>query len=125
MTNVAQKQAVAVARAYILRDPTRMAVQPRHFVRTGTGGKKWVNDTPEPSEVVRIVPNRTTTEKQPVRVTPDGRSLMPGWMVVALPTSRIKVGAILTDDSGTRYEIIYVSRVPSWRLTFEAVEDGQ
>lgn len=123
--NVAQKQAVVVARAYILRDPTTVAVQLRHVVRTGTGGKRWVNDLPEPSEVVRLVPNRTTTEKQAVRVTPDGRSLMPGWMIVALPDSRIKVGSLLTDGNNVRYEVIYVSRVPSWRLTFEAVEDGQ
>lgn len=122
--NVAQKAAVRNFEAYIKRDPTVVSVQPRHTTRTASGGKRWVLDSVEPSETVRIIPNRTTTEKQAIRVTPDGRSVMPGWMIAALPNTRIKIGALLKDEQDTVYEVVYVSTVPSWRKVFEAVQDG-
>jgi hypothetical protein len=122
--HVAQDVATINALAFINRDPTVMSIIPRHTIVTGSGGKKWVDDDPVPDEVVRTIPSTTTGEKQPVRITPDGRTVMPSWMIMTAPVTNITIGSILTDGDGNRYEVVYRARVPSWRTVFEAIENG-
>lgn len=124
MTHVAQVYARNNILAFIWRDPTSMAVQNRKTVITSSGGKKYVNDGETFQETVRMVPSASTSEQQPNRVTADGRTVLPNWMVVALPETEIKVGTILVSATGDRFEVVHQARVPSWRVTFEAIQDG-
>lgn len=123
MVHVAHDVATANALSFINRDPTVVQVTPRHVVTTSTGGKKWVTDDPVADETVRMIPARGTTEQQPTRITADGRTVIATWMVMTKPLTNIDIGDIISDGT-KRYEIIYRTRVPSWRNVFEAIENS-
>lgn len=123
MTHVAQDAARRNAIAFIRRDPTTVSIQNRKFSTTSTGGRKYVNDGETFNEIVRIIPTQSTSEQQSVRTTPDGRTVLPNWMIVCAPETEITVGSFLY-DGGTKYEVIHRARVPSWRVVFEAFQDG-
>jgi hypothetical protein len=124
MTHVAQRAAAYNMHMFINRDPTTILVQSRKTALTASGGRKFVLDGDPFNETVRMIPATTTTEKQSVRITADGRTVTARWMVAAMTDSEIKVGDYFTAD-GIRYEVIHRAPVPSWRVTFEAIEDGQ
>lgn len=123
MTHVAQKAAERNMAAFIKRDPTDVTIQNRKSFTTGTGGRKLVSDGDPFEESVRFVPSVSTSEKQATRITADGRTVLPNWMVVASPDTDIAVGAKLTTVDGS-FEVVHRARVPSWRVTFEAIQDG-
>lgn len=107
---------------FIDENPTEALVTRSKKVSDGMGGWTWEHPSPLSPQIVRKVA-RTQLSSVTTRVTADGRTVVPTFIVIAMPDQDFLVGDDIAMD-GLQYEAVYISRNPEWRISVEVVEQG-
>ena len=125
MGSFASDHHLRLTRRFIEENPSVATVKRRTRSDDGEGGYALSDVDGEGTHTldlnaVRLVQRRNLGD-QSVRITPDGRSVVPTYIVVAMPDESIKEEDVIL-LGGQRYEVVFVSRSPQWRLSAEVVE---
>lgn len=93
-------------------------------VRTDTaaGGKVRVPQAPLAAQTVRITELLRAQAKE-ARTNEDGDTVIPTHLAVAMPDADFQRKDTFT-AYGERWEVVYVSRLPEWRISLELISRG-
>ncbi len=90
---------------------------------TSAGGKVWKVVGDLPAQDGRKITVRERAEN--VRTTSDGRTINVGSVLILMPGADVQEGDLWANDNlgpaGAVWEVLYVSRDPSWRTQVEIV----
>lgn len=111
----------AQTEALINMKPADVVLTRYTWLSDGAGGRTKGPATPLPAQRMRLVPSSTVLQEAPARVTSDGRTVTPNWLLIALPECDIHefdTCVVL----GHKLEIVYVSTSPTERRVAECWE---
>ena len=108
------------AAAYIMTEPTSVAVVPRERTPDGSGGWVWTDPAPLDPQVVRVItPGQTGVERHTV----DGRAVSPTLFIMGSWDANIKSGYTF-DLDGDPCEIVFVLPDIQHCVMAEAIKRG-
>jgi hypothetical protein len=120
-TLVARAQARNTER-FISDNPSSVVIDRRKRTKTAAGGFVWEHEDFLMAQTVRII--RSGNKGDSIkRTTPDGRVLVVSAKGMAMPGADIQEGDLF-DDGEDHWEVLGVSKVPSWRVSFELARNG-
>lgn len=107
---------------FIAVRPVDVVVKRTTRTATSDGGKKRTPIPDLPPQTVRVVEKlpAQATEK---RMSDDGQLVVPTHVAVAMPDTDFQRKDTFT-AYGERWEVVYVSRLPEWRLSLELISRG-
>lgn len=107
--------------AFIDQDPVDAVFERKAKSKSTAGGTLRGAESESGPQRVRLIPARTETTETPLRMSSNGRQVLPEWTITALPGADIALYDWTTIE-GKRLEVLYINDKPSWRLLIEAKE---
>jgi hypothetical protein len=113
---------LAATQMFIDERPVSIVLQRSARVTDSQGG--WTKGAPAPrtAQVMRKVASGRVMDMQE-RVTEDGSVVVPTASLIGMPDVDIERYDTFVLD-GVKHEVVWVSRLPEWRMQAEIVERG-
>lgn len=113
---------LAATQMFIDERPIELALVRSTKVSDGEGG--WTKTSPttlSPQRVRKVAQGRIADTTQ--RMTSDGALVIPTAVLIAMPDFDVQRYDTFTLD-GIPHEVLWVTRLPEWRVQAEVVERG-
>lgn len=106
--------------AFVAQRPVEIVLHRETKVPDGAGGWKTNANTAIAAQTFRLVPIGRVGALS-TRTTPDGRIVTPTMSLVGTPPKDVE--ELDTFSIGEdNYEVVFVSRLPEWRVTAEVIQ---
>jgi hypothetical protein len=110
---------LAQTRAFIEYRPELVVFTRKTKDDDGAGGFEWIDPVDLSAQRMRLIPTKSSAS---ARVTTNGQTVTPDWMLVGYPDADVKVGDTAL-VRGHLLEVIFISDVPTDRVIAECWEN--
>lgn len=108
-----------LTRYFVNYNPSEINLIRSEKIPDGAGGWTCLPPADLPPQTMRLVPQGNASAVRQL-TTPDGRLVVPTFKLVGVPPIDIEELDLFTLDL-VPYEVVYVSRLPAWRVTADVI----